>query len=150
MNPATRNVVWEKYPSQLEPGRSYYLDPVSRTATWIVPVNHPDHHRYHEHYPKSAENTPADAVVSQHRTDWRTRVTVLWSSLRRSFVRFVTSTQFAMLMLLLGVLMAWSPSNPDAATLYLDWVTGLLLGTLNETKHSLLAYGNRWSRLWQT
>jgi hypothetical protein len=149
MNSA-RNVVWEKYPSQLEPGRSYYFDPVSKTATWIVPLNHPDHPRYHERYPKSAEIDPEDAAVSQRRTDWRTRVTVLWTSLSRLFCRCVTSTSFAMFMLLLGILMAWNPPNPDATTLYLGWVTDPLLGTLNEAKNGLLANAKRLLHLWQT
>jgi hypothetical protein len=57
-----------------------------------------------------------------------------------------------MLMLLLGILMAWSPPNPDAATSYLDWVTDPLLsvGNLNETMIGLLAYGKQLSHLWQT
>jgi hypothetical protein len=152
MNPAARNVVWEKYPSQVEPGRSYYFDPLSRTATWIVPVNHPDHPRYHEHCAKSTESTPTDAVASHLRTEWRTRAAALWTSLHRTICRFVTSTGFSMLMLLLGILMAWSPPNPDAATSYLDWVTDPLLsvGNLNETMIGLLAYGKQLSHLWQT
>jgi hypothetical protein len=109
------DVAWEKFYSESEK-RFYYYNSASRTATWIVPPNHPDHPRYESNYGGKQDNKEEVDVKEprQPKKILALKIVMLWYY--RKLLRILTSSKVATTMVLLSVIASIHPTRFSIST----------------------------------